>query len=98
MIHRDLKPENVLVDVSSPEAPIPIVMDFETSKIQALSGVTTATGAGVGTVGYVDPEVTLGRAQPSTASDMFAFGVVMSEVLIETRFVSRCSIVSTLHQ
>ena len=61
-------------------------MDFETSKVEALSGVTTATGAGGGTIGYVDPEVSSGRAPPSTASDMFAFGVLMGEVLVGSRF------------
>ena len=53
-MHRDLKPENVLVDLSSPSRPVPIVMDFETSKVQALAGVTTATGVGGGTIGYVE--------------------------------------------
>ena len=61
-------------------------MDFETSKVEALSGVTTATGAGGGTIGYVDPEVFFERAPPSTASDMYAFGVLMSEVLAGSRF------------
>lgn len=113
VIHRDLKPENVLMDMRNPSSPVPVVMDFETSKVQALSGVTTTTfTAIVGSAGcvhawrhvvlptprhvfcsseylhvcdfpirYTDPKVLSGDTLPSEASDMYSFGVIMSEML-----------------
>ena len=53
MVHRDLKPENVLMDMRNPSRPVPVVMDFETSKVRALSGVTTTATAVFGSAGCV---------------------------------------------
>ena len=113
MIHRDLKPENVLMDLRNALKPVPIVMDFETSKVKALSGTTATVTAVVGSPGcvhpwrkhhnpdkllslpfacssgfvcdfpvrYTDPKVMSGDTLPSEASDMYSFGVIMSEML-----------------
>jgi serine/threonine protein kinase/tetratricopeptide (TPR) repeat protein len=68
VIHRDLKPSNVLVVGAQVK-----VLDF---------GIATAkeTAPMAGTIGYIAPEVILGRA-PSIASDLFCVGVIAYQVL-----------------
>ncbi|MFE4536989.1 PQQ-binding-like beta-propeller repeat protein [Streptomyces scopuliridis] len=65
LIHRDLKPANVMLTLDGPR-----VIDFGISR--AAEGTTlTRTGAVIGSVPYMSPEQTLGRAL-SPASDMFS--------------------------
>ena len=85
-LHRDLKPENILVD-SSGEA---VLSDFETSKqVDLPRGGASASAAGTLTQavfvsqGYTAPELLReGNAAYSSASDMYAFGVVACMVLL----------------
>ncbi len=78
--HRDLKPDNLLLatDVATGEA-IVKVADFGLARVPL-----TATGAmtygGRGTLGYIAPEVLLGR--PFTAAaDVYSLGIVALELL-----------------
>ncbi|MFJ9033905.1 PQQ-binding-like beta-propeller repeat protein [Streptomyces sp. NPDC102274] len=67
LIHRDLKPANVMLTLDGPR-----VIDFGISR--AAEGTTlTRTGAVIGSVPYMSPEQTLGRAL-TPASDMFSLG------------------------
>jgi hypothetical protein len=74
IIHCDLKPENVLLTNDQP--PVPVLADFETAKVQRANSVTTQI---LGTGQYVAPEVV--RQGNSAASDMYAVGVILSEML-----------------
>lgn len=56
----------------------PRICDFEMSK--DLSADVSSTMVG-GTRGFMDPQVVLGRAKPSCASDMYAFGVLILNTL-----------------
>ncbi|MFI6284466.1 protein kinase [Streptomyces sp. NPDC051018] len=69
VIHRDLKPGNVLL---SPEGPR--IIDFGIAHAPDMS--LTATGALMGTLGYMAPEVLSGM-RATTASDIFAWGAVV---------------------
>lgn len=73
LIHRDIKPENVLI---ADDGRIK-VGDFGLAR--AISA-TTSTGALIGTVAYLAPELVLG--QPADArSDIYSAGIMLYEML-----------------
>jgi hypothetical protein len=76
IVHCDIKPENVLV--ANDETPR--ICDFEMSK--DLGAALSSTMAG-GTVLFMAPEVRNHRSKPSTASDMYAFGLLMLNTVCE---------------
>ena len=84
VIHRDIKPNNVMVDRSGgPELRLSI-MDFGLARLYASANTVLGTGMIVGTPGYLAPELLRGL-RPSQASDIFALGVVLHQVLTGDR-------------
>lgn len=83
LIHRDLKPDNIFLTKEE----VPKVLDFGIAKFvrPALdSTALTATGAVVGTLGYMSPEqVRAGAPHPSW--DLWALAVVAYEMLAGER-------------
>lgn len=75
VVHRDLKPGNVLFD----GAGHPKLGDFGVAHLVDLG--TTLTGAMLGSLAYMAPEQTTGAARPTAATDLYAFGVVLFELL-----------------
>jgi len=77
VIHRDLKPENVLI---KPDGGVKVV-DFGIAQIEGPEATRlTRVGAMLGTPAYMAPEQLLGAAVDRRA-DIYAWGVVMSEML-----------------
>jgi len=78
IIHRDVKPDNIRIDGSGNIK----LMDFGVAKTGELS--LTASGFTVGTPYYMAPEQIRG-AKPAHLVDIYAFGVVLFELITETR-------------
>jgi serine/threonine protein kinase/Tol biopolymer transport system component len=91
VVHRDLKPANILLTRSGVK-----VLDFGLAKIKQAPAVEspslmdtravslTAEGTILGTLPYMSPEQVEGR-DADARSDIFAFGVVLYELIAGTR-------------
>jgi len=81
VVHRDLKPENVICTAAGAYK----VLDFGIARLESpLAGLTrqtlSAPGETPGTIGYMAPEQLRGD-RGDARSDLFAFGVVLYEMV-----------------
>jgi eukaryotic-like serine/threonine-protein kinase len=86
IIHRDLKPENVfLVPERDRPAPRVALMDFGLARpaLASFRASLSTPQSIVGTLGYMAPEQLEGAAV-SPASDIYAFGILLFELLTGT--------------
>lgn len=79
VVHRDLKPDNVLVH-HGPDGPDTRLTDFGIARVLESPGMTTP-GALLGTPNYLAPEAIHG-GRPSPASDVYALGVLLYELVV----------------
>jgi formylglycine-generating enzyme required for sulfatase activity len=81
IVHRDVKPSNLFRTTAG----VVKVLDFGIARVKEAAdagGELTRSGHVVGTPQYVAPELLLGTAAPSPASDVFSLGVTLSELLV----------------
>jgi serine/threonine protein kinase len=103
IIHRDLKPDNVKIKSDGTVK----VLDFGLAKVSAAPTATesedsptfsmtlTETGVILGTAAYMSPEQARGKAV-DTRSDIWAFGVVLYEMLTARRLFKGEDLTETL--
>lgn len=75
IVHRDLKPANVMLDWASDRV---VITDFGLAR--AADAERTRTGLVLGSPAYMAPELLAGQA-PAPASDLYALGVLLFELL-----------------
>ncbi len=83
VIHRDLKPNNVMLETGASGLHVSI-MDFGLARPHEALNTLSGTGLIAGTPGYMAPELLRGE-RPTKATDLFALGVVLHEVLTGER-------------
>ena len=79
VIHGDLKTINVILTTGTDGQPRAVITDFGLARRRVASSAVKGEIAG-GTPGYIAPELWRGEA-PSVASDIFALGVILHEML-----------------
>jgi eukaryotic-like serine/threonine-protein kinase len=77
VIHRDLKPQNIMEEKKTGRI---LVMDFGLARTIGGDGMTQ-TGALLGTIEYMSPEQSMGKALDQR-SDIFAVGLIFYELLV----------------
>jgi serine/threonine protein kinase/Tfp pilus assembly protein PilF len=83
VVHRDIKPTNVMLDRSGSRLSVSI-MDFGLARQYDSDATLPGMGTIAGTPGYLAPELIRGH-RPSRASDIFALGVLLHQVLTGKR-------------
>jgi serine/threonine protein kinase/Tol biopolymer transport system component len=83
VIHRDLKPNNVMLEASGSGLHVS-VMDFGLARPHEAANTLFGSGVIAGTPGYMAPELLRG-GRPTKATDLFALGVVLHQVLTGER-------------
>jgi serine/threonine protein kinase len=83
IIHRDLKPNNVMLERTDQRLNVSI-MDFGLARLHQAETTLLGTGMIAGTPGYMAPELLRGE-RPTKATDLFALGVVLHQVLTGER-------------
>ncbi len=106
IVHRDLKPANVMI---TPEGTVK-VLDFglakaleadpasgsvDVSMSPTITAAATRLGVILGTAGYMSPEQAKGRSV-DRRSDIWAFGVILFEMLTGTRMFTGETVSDTL--
>ena len=83
IVHRDLKPANVVIASDGR----PVVIDLGLALCPDRDERLTASGATLGTLGYMAPEqLHGGRGSPQ--ADVFALGVILLELTTGTRWIA----------
>ncbi len=79
VIHRDIKPANILLQDGKP-----VISDFGIALAVGVAGGgrLTETGLSVGTPHYMSPEQATGDQMVGAATDIYALGAVLYEMLI----------------
>ncbi len=76
IIHRDLKPSNIIITEDGGVK----ILDFGVAHLDEATELLTAPGVALGTPSYMSPEQLRGE-RVSERSDVFAFGVVLYEMI-----------------
>ncbi len=89
IVHRDIKPANIMLNTAG----VPKLMDFGIAKASASQ--MTLAGQVFGTPAYMSPEQASGE-EVDGRSDVFSLGVVLYELLTNTRAFEGSNVAATL--
>lgn len=84
VVHRDLKPENILLQSSPDTTEHVVLIDFGVSRVcgdESAEACLTSNGTLLGTANYMSPEQARGESTLSTATDCYALGAIIYEML-----------------
>jgi serine/threonine-protein kinase len=83
IVHRDLKPHNLFVCRRQDGTDLVKVLDFGVAKLQGADQANAATGTGavMGTAPYMSPEQARGDKVVDSATDVYALGAILYELL-----------------
>ncbi len=87
LIHRDLKPANIMLQVTD-RGLVPKITDFGLAKLLGEGGRgfnKTRTGSTMGTPHYMSPEQVRDSKNVDTATDIFALGAILYELVCGER-------------
>ncbi|WP_437935797.1 protein kinase domain-containing protein [Sorangium sp. So ce341] len=86
IVHRDIKPANILVVPDGAGGHVPKVVDFGIAKLaNAVSPAITQRGMIVGSPEYMSPEQADGQLEVGEQTDVWAFSVVLYELITGQR-------------
>src|SRR5262249_53996491 len=94
IIHRDLKPSNILLTGDGQ----PKICDFGVAKLLAGADLKTLSGMLVGTAEYMAPEQAEGKTAAKPATDVYALGAILYEMLTGRPPFKGTSTLDTLNQ
>ncbi len=83
IFHRDLKPSNVFLTRGDPSSAK--LLDFGIAHVASATRAMTATGAMLGSVGYMAPEQVRGDKTIDARTDIYSLGCVLFECLAGRR-------------
>jgi serine/threonine protein kinase len=77
VLHRDIKPSNILLASDG----TPYLTDFGLARVAVAQSLSLTGGAPLGTPYYLSPEQAQGQRNPTGATDIYSFGVVLYELV-----------------
>ncbi len=87
IVHRDLKPDNIIVVTDESGSLVPKIVDFGIAKLLSpdLDRQVTLAGEVLGSPDYMSPEQARGADNVGEATDVWAFSVVLYELITGRR-------------